>query len=390
MGKVLVKECPQMRWDIIWNVQKTVMCRDKWGYDLYTCAHCPDSYRKVPHTCKSRFCSSCGKIAADKWAQKSLSEILDVGYHHLYFTMPQELRSWFAYNRKEAMNCLFTAVKDALLKFAHSKGFKPGIIQISHTFGARLNWNPHIHILITAGGLSLNGKKWKKGSYNYHIIKRYYRYNLLTNLAKLFKQNKLAVPKEHKHIKTLATFQSYLTQFHRKEWYVKFGTALKEKGSKDLTYMARYTKRPVIAESKIIDVSDTHVTFEFDDRATGEKKSLMLTIFTFIERLVRHIPDRHFRVIRHVGIFANRVRTKALETARLILGQTVKPIKNITWREKYKLTYGKDPLHCKICGIEMQLTEIKDVKANKIKAGLIEQHAFYLKQYHDLEFAGFP
>ncbi len=78
--KFWLKNAPQMRWDIIWNVQKTIMCRDKWGYDLYTCAHCPDSYRKVPHTCKSRFCSSCGKIAADRWAEKSLNELLDVEY----------------------------------------------------------------------------------------------------------------------------------------------------------------------------------------------------------------------------------------------------------------------------------------------------------------------
>ncbi len=388
--KFWLKNAPHMRWDIIWNVQKTIMCRDKWGYDLYTCAHCPDSYRKVPHTCKSRFCSSCGKIAADRWAEKSLNELLDVEYKHLFFTMPKELRSWFAFNRKEALNCLFTAVKDAILKFAHFRGFKPGIIQISHTFGARLNWNPHIHILLTAGGLCLKEESWKTGFYNCIVIKKFYRYNLLKSLAKLFKENKLTVPEQHKHIKTPYTFQSYLTQFHHKEWYVKFGRSLNEKKSnRALTYIARYTKRPVIAESKITNATDTHVTFEFDDRATGEKKTLALPIEVFFKRLIRHIPDFHFRVIRHVGIFANRVRTKALEKARSFLGQKIKQIKKVTWREKYKLTYGKDPLHCKICGLEMQLTEIKDVKTNVIKADLLEQHAKKKKKYHGQMFTGF-
>ncbi len=387
--KFWLKNSPHMRWDIIWNVTKTIMCRDKWGYDLYTCAHCPDSYRKVPHTCKSRFCSSCGKIAADKWAQNSLSEMLNVEYQHLYFTIPQELRLWFIYNRKESMNCLFKSVKNAILKYASNQGFTPGIILICHTFGARLNWNPHIHVLLSGGGLCLDGKKWKKGFYNCNVIKSFYKYNLLKSLAKLFENNELAVPEEHLHIKTLATFQSYLTQFHKKKWFVKFGTSLRDKGSNALTYIGRYTKRPVIAESKITNVTDTHVTFEFDDRATGERKTLTLSLFIFIRRLIRHIPDSHFRVIRHAGIFANRVRTKTLEKARTLLGQVIKPIAKLNWREKYKLTWGKDPLHCKICGLEMQLTEIKDVKANEIKAGLIEQHSFYLKQYHGLEFAAF-
>lgn len=103
-----------LRWAIVWNVSRMLLCRNGWGHHDYQCPNCQTA-RRVPHTCKSRFCPSCGKAAVDRWVETTLSDILDVPYQHLVFTLPQELRDWIRMNRKEALNALFRAVKDSLL-----------------------------------------------------------------------------------------------------------------------------------------------------------------------------------------------------------------------------------------------------------------------------------
>ena len=159
----------KMRWGILWNVSKMLICRTGWGHKTYCCPDC-GTVRNVPHTCKSRFCSSCGKAHADRWSEGVLSHMLDVHYKHLYFTIPQEIRPWFLYNRKIMTDVLFTAVRTALLKYAEKRGFKPGIIMVSHTFGGAIGWNPHVHIIITAGGLSLDKKTWITENIIPHLV----------------------------------------------------------------------------------------------------------------------------------------------------------------------------------------------------------------------------
>jgi len=91
-----------LRWSIVWNVAKMLLCRNGFGYHEYSCPKC-GSKKRIPHTCKSRFCSSCGKVATDKWVETSLSQLLDVEYKHLVFTLPEQFRDWFLQNRKLAL-----------------------------------------------------------------------------------------------------------------------------------------------------------------------------------------------------------------------------------------------------------------------------------------------
>ena len=174
-----------LRWGIVWNVAKMLLCRNGLGYHEYSCPKC-GSTKRIPHTCKSRFCSSCGKVAVDRWVETSLSQILDVEYKHLVFTLPEEFRDWFRMNRKVCLDAFFLAVKDTLLIYSKQRGFRPGLILILHTFGSDLKWNAHIHVIITAGGLSLEEDQWIKHSYfPQQVIRPMYRYHFLKELKKL-------------------------------------------------------------------------------------------------------------------------------------------------------------------------------------------------------------
>lgn len=150
------------------NVKKIMKCRTfQLGYHMFKCPKC-STIRLMPHSCKSRFCSSCGKIATDKWTEERLSDVLSVEYHHLVFTVPWQLRSICMSNRQIVINILFAAVALSLMSWTKANGgYIPGIYAVLHTFGSDIKFNPHLHILITAGGLSLDRKKWISAPDNY-------------------------------------------------------------------------------------------------------------------------------------------------------------------------------------------------------------------------------
>jgi hypothetical protein len=355
-----------LRWSVIWNAWKMLQCKNAFGHTEYICPKCK-AVRRIPHTCKSRFCNSCGKAAVERWSEKTLTEILDVKYKHIVFTIPEQFRIWFRKNRKTCLNILFSSAKDAILEFAKEKGFKPGIICILHTFGADLKWNPHIHIIITAGGLKDDKTRWIKNSYFPQcFIRPKYRYIFLKKLKKAFKNNELQPPKSNSQIKTCSQFNSYLTQFYKNEWYVYFGKELKE-AEGTVKYSGRYGKRPVIAESRITKFTGKEVTFRYKDRALGKETTLTLPVYEFIKRLIIHIPDNNFRVIRYSGIFAARVKSELLNTAETILNLTRSIYQRKSYRDMYRENYGHDPLKCSFCGTSMILMNVAPVNTSEIK-----------------------
>ena len=386
-----IKYALRLRWAILYNVVKMLSCRSGLGYSRYICPGCGET-KKIYHTCKSRFCSSCGKAYADKWSEESLNALLDVSYKHLFFTIPEELRIWFSYNKKLMPQILFTAVRTALLKYCKDRNFVPGMIMALHSFGSALKHNPHIHVIITAGGLSLDNTKWIPQYVIPHsVIKPMYQYNFLKLMSKNFRDGKLNVPKEHRHIKTPETFESYLTQFHRKKWYVGLGESLKEAASK-VKYIARYTRRPVVAESKLKNFDEKTVTVVYVDKTTNRKTEETFTVEEFIKGLVTHIPEQNFKIIRNSGIFSNRTKGEKLPLARQALNMPKPTFREnkTTYRKMYYQAYGIDPLQCPKCKKEMLLYDHNIVPLQDLKSDINEKHASILSHFYKAELAGFP
>jgi hypothetical protein len=173
---------------VVAHVNRMLTCRTvQRGMHLYRCDSC-DLVKVVPHSCKSVCCSSCGKARTDQWCKELLSDLLDVPYRHLVFTIPWELRLLIQDNRQVLLDVLFRAAARAVLsltagqvwprgrksqawlaaKKKHSP-YVPGMIIVLHTFGSDLKWNPHLHVILTAGGLSRNGARWVSAPRRYLV-----------------------------------------------------------------------------------------------------------------------------------------------------------------------------------------------------------------------------
>jgi hypothetical protein len=320
----------------------------------------------VPHTCKSRICSTCGTIATDNWIASSLNEFLDVPYQHIVFSMPSSINTLILLNRKLLLNILFTCVRKTILSWTttqNKKSYTPGFITVLHTFGRDIKFNCHFHVLITCGGLSIDKSKWIPNSYIPHdIMKKRWRYQVINSLRLLFKKQSLNLHDSEK-FRDYTSFNKYLDNLYSKTWYVNLGASLKD-ASFTVRYIGRYTKRPVIAETRITSYDGRFVRFFFKDLATNKTFHPKLAVEDFIARFIRHIPDKHFRQIRHAGIFASRVKSSLTAIARELLNQSKKAaIKILSWRERRFKAKGTDPLTCPNCLKEMLLSTIAYVNS---------------------------
>jgi len=202
-----------IRPDIVINVIKILACGTAYmGYHLWVCPECT-AVKAVFHTCKSRFCSSCGKKATDTWIQKNLNILPKTTWQHITFTFPQELRALFWLNR-HLMNDVMPIPAKIITKIAKKYGVIPGIFLALHTFGRDLKRNPHMHLSTTLSGLSLNQTKWiNKLFFDRNDIahaKTMWRYEIVSLLRRQYKSGKLKLPKNMINIKTYTAFNAWL------------------------------------------------------------------------------------------------------------------------------------------------------------------------------------
>ena len=301
------------------NVRKVLACRTPvLGCHIYQCKGC-GHVELIPHSCKSRFCPACGKHATDVWANQALNRLLDVPYHHLIMAIPWQLRIVIIMNRQAGLNLLVQAATEAIQQWARDvKQMRMGILIVIHTFGADMKWHPHIHLIVippTAG-------QWR-------------------------------FPKSKDFLKQYPCFAAMLNKLWHITWYAYIGASLLDPRF-SVQYIGRYTKRAVMAEYRITYYDGKIVRFSYKDYAEGGKTSFMtLKVHTFIGRLIRHIPDKHFPMIRYAGLFSNRWKKQYLSQARVALNQSQPDDSNKNTQPSCadrQIDYtGTDPLICPNC-----------------------------------------
>lgn len=190
----------RLRKSVVEEVAKVMRCRDPLhqGYHRYRCPDHPEVERIIPHSCKSRFCSSCGKVAADTWIERAMMRLLDVPYRHIVFTLPDKLWNVFLWDRK-LLDILFTAARETILAWCGNRGFVPGIVMVLHTFGSKVNFNTHIHMLVTEGGLNQEKNGWVHNDYfPWAAFKEPWKYRVKTPLCQrmraMIREGKIGSP----------------------------------------------------------------------------------------------------------------------------------------------------------------------------------------------------
>ena len=369
----------QVRTAVMRYVVRMLSCRTpKLGLHLFLCENC-GTVKVVPHSCKSPFCSSCGKVRTDQWCKELLSDILDVPYRHLVFTLPWELRLLIQDNRDVVLNVLFRAAADAVLSLtagrsvaqgrksqewlaarAQSKYFLPGLIMVLHTFGGDLKWNPHLHVIVTCGGLSLDGRRWIAGPKRYLVpaplLGTEWKLNVIRGIREAHRSSPLYRRRLRSDRRRRIDIDKLLGHIRKKRWHILIGPSLKS-ADKAVRYACRYTKRPVIAEGRILKFEEGYVTFRFKDHHKGGAQSFKkLPVLVFMDRLLQHLPEANFRQVRHYGLFSNAKRTELLAKSRQLLAQRKKrrPAPE-TWVQRRKAAGDRKPLSCPRCGHPMEL-----------------------------------
>ena len=335
------------RQSVIENVDRMINCGDpSFGGAMYGCPSC-GHLKFVPFRCHSRFCPTCGnKYSMERTTSMSF-KIINVTHRHCVFTIADELRPFFLKDRS-LLNCLFSAVRSVLLRMFHkdnkSELFTPGFICVLHTFGRDLKWNPHIHCLISEGGLGNSGLWRHKKHFNYKLMRDSFQTALLNILQK-------HLPDSFKKVK------ASIYRNHKNGFYV-YAKPNKCNPASVIKYIGRYLGRPVIATSRIDHYDGENVTFHYNRHEDDKLITETIPVLDFIARLIPHIPEKHFKMIRYYGLYArHRVTDKKLNLA--ISKQKHKIYRSFnSWRNAILSSFGYDPIQCPCCGTTMLFQEL--------------------------------
>jgi hypothetical protein len=340
------------------EVEKMIDCMDpEKCYSVYMCEKCGET-KVIPHSCKSRICSQCGKKHADEWAEKINKEMYAVPYRHVILTISDRLWSYFegdAEMQKLMLDTAAKTMKDIVRNYnKKGKGAEPGIIMVLHPFGRDLKTNMHTHMLMTEGGLTKEGKWIEMPYIDYKLIRKKWQYEILTAMRK-------AKPED----KELSKIIDWCFRERTNGFNIQAKRRIEGKTKKAARYMARYVRHPAIADGRIINYDGENVTFKY------EREEIEITVVMekneFIHNVIKHIPDKKFKMIRYFGIHARRAKArvkKIMKELGLLVEYLIKPF---SWRKNKKEYEGKDPLACDKCGGEMHLYKVVYYDKNGVK-----------------------
>ena len=284
-------------------------------------AFCEDCGFEEPayNSCGDRHCPKCQSVAGTRWVAKRMKTLLPTHYFHTVFTLPAELRPLILGNRKPLLNLLFGAVSGTLLELSADPrwlGATPGFTLVLHTWARDLNWHPHIHGVITGGGLTPDGR-WKstRGKFLLPIavMSALFRGKFLAGLHELYLGGKLTFTGGQEALAQPAAFRKLMRKVYARSWVV---FAREPFASPEIVYryLGHYTHRFGLSNRKLLEVSNGQIRL----RTRGER-SVVLKLEEFFRRFTLHIMPEHFIRIRHYGLMSTAHLGKKLAQARRVL-----------------------------------------------------------------------
>ena len=329
------------------NINKMIHCGDP-AFDgtMYGCPEC-GKLSFVPFRCHSRFCPTCGnKYAMERTTSMSF-KLVNVTHRHCVFTIDENLREFFLKDRS-LLDCLFHSVNSVISRMFHnlnkSRNFTPGFIMVLHIFGRDLKWNPHIHCLISEGGYSDDGFWRHVNHFNYTFLRNAFRTALLNEM-------------ESKIGPSFKKVKAKCYRDHPQGFYVYAKPTVCDPKNV-VKYIGRYLGRPVIATSRIDKYDGEMVTFHYNRHEDEQYVEETIPAMEFIQRLIRHIPEKNYKMIRYGGLYA---RHRDIDSK---LHHAISKSKHSfyrsfnQWRTAILTSFGYDPLTCPNCHHEMKFLEL--------------------------------
>jgi len=297
------------------------------GGHVLRCTSC--EHRQIAYnSCRNRHCPKCQGSAAHRWLEARQADLLPVEYYHLVFTLPAPISNLAYSNQSVIYTILFkTAAKTLQTIAADPKhlGARVGLTLVLHTWGSAMIHHPHVHGIVPGGGLSMDGKRWVSCRFGFflpvRVLSRLFRRLFLERLNQAYQSGELKFFGEHRSLAKAKAFADWLKPFRKTEWvvYAKRPFAGPEAV---LAYLARYTHRVAIANSRLLKFDDQGVTFKWKDYRSKQRfrhKAMTLKTDEFIRRFLIHVLPSGFHRIRHYGLLANSRREENLKRARQLL-----------------------------------------------------------------------
>lgn len=279
------------------------------GIDTYACPECGE-VREIYHSCKNRFCPTCGWRDTLKWAARMKDKLLRVPHRHVVMTLPHVLLDLVKRNKKEMLNIMMRTSAEALkIWMMKAFGLKVGVIAVLHTYGETKQYHVHTHMILSWGGIDGNGRIVvpEKSKVNDAFIRSIFKHTFDKALIELFDNRKL------KHdFRNRMEFMSFIKHVvNKKQWIVHLEPPL-EMPEQVIQYIGRYSKRACLSEYKITAMEDENITFRYrdyqnsPDRRNPLEKELTLHYREFFPRLMQHVPLHYFRIVRYYGFYSNK------------------------------------------------------------------------------------
>lgn len=310
------------------------------------------------HSCRDRNCPMCQGLSKELWLDARREELLDAPYFHLVFTIPHDLNPLVYCNQKELYGLLLQSAARTVLELSADPrhlGAMPGFMSILHTWGADMNYHPHVHMLAIGGGLD-DERAWRtKGSSFFLPVgaaSKLFRGKFLDGLKQLREAGKLEYHGEAAKYRNHYEWRELTNTCYKKEWVPHFKESFAGARSV-MEYIGRYTHRIAISNSRLVSMDQERVAFRAKDYKNGGGwKEVTVTGVEFIRRFLMHVLPKGFTKIRHYGLLSNRNKKKLIPLCRNLLGcrEFLSRFKGLGKGQVIKMLYGKDIHVCQCCG----------------------------------------
>jgi hypothetical protein len=299
------------------------------GGHVAACENRACGHRAIAYnSCRNRHCPKCQGAAARTWMEERAAELLPVPYFHVVFTLPHLIADIAYTNKAIIYDLLFKASSEAMMTIAADRkhlGARIGITAVLHTWGSAMTHHPHVHMIVPGGGISPDGNRWIAKRPNFLlpvlVLSRLFRRLMLEKLSEAHAAGKLTFFGAHAGLADGKAFAAVLTPLKKTRWFVYAKRPFAGPRAV-LAYLARYTHRVAISNSRLIRLDGAGVTFRVKDyRVAGPDryKTMTLAAPEFIRRFLLHVLPKSFHRIRHYGLLAGGAKARTLARARDLL-----------------------------------------------------------------------
>ena len=329
----------------------------KLGYNTSICQDCGHTQTHA-NSCRNRNCPNCQAVQKEIWVDRRGAEVIDAPYFHVVFTLPHELNALIYCNQPLLYGLLHRCCAQTILELSADRKFlgaTPGIIQVLHTWDQELGYHVHMHCIVSGGGLT-EDKKLRKSKDKFFIpvyaLRDKFKGKYLSDLEKLHKAGQLVLSASCQKLRSHYEWNSFRDSLYQKDWcpFIKetfngFGNAIE--------YLGRYTHKIAISNSRIVEVTESSVTFSARGKKAGDPRRLVtLDIQEFIRRFLMHVLPPGFQKIRYYGFLNNRGKSQNLKTIFKLQGRQRFKARyaGMSMAELLLAVWGTDICLCPVCG----------------------------------------